>query len=93
MNCQIQYVSSDRDVGMPCGKTAVAKCGDCGTLICLGCSTECCGDSFCGQCYDYHVANSCVRKPVQNEPLSASSGEDVPPQSPRVCLRNLRHLG
>jgi hypothetical protein len=29
-NCQIEYVSSDSDNGMPCGKTAVAKCGDCG---------------------------------------------------------------
>ena len=25
MNCQIEYVSSDDDVGMPCGKPAVAK--------------------------------------------------------------------
>ena len=56
MNCQIEYVSSDSDVGMPCGKPAVAKCGDCGTAICSDCCTECCGNSFCGQCYDYHVS-------------------------------------
>jgi hypothetical protein len=65
--CQIEYVSSDSDIGMPCGKTAVAKCSDCGFAICSDCCTECCGDSFCGQCYDYHVTTSCVRKPVQNE--------------------------
>jgi quercetin dioxygenase-like cupin family protein len=28
MNCQIEYVSSDSDNGMPCGKPAVTKCGD-----------------------------------------------------------------
>ena len=67
MNCQIEYVSSDSDNGMPCGKTAVAKCADCGTAICSDCCVECCGDSFCGQCYDYHTTHSCVRKPVQNE--------------------------
>ncbi len=26
--CQIEFVSSDSDIGMPCGKPAVAKCGD-----------------------------------------------------------------
>jgi len=64
---QIEYVSSDSDVGMPCGKAAVAKCADCGMSICSDCSQECCGHSFCGQCYDYHVTRSCVKKPVQNE--------------------------
>ena len=64
--CQIEYVSSDSDVGMPCGKPAVAKCADCGAAICDDCCAECCGESFCELCYDYHVANSCVRKPVQN---------------------------
>jgi hypothetical protein len=29
--CQIKYVSSDSDIGTPCGKPAVAKCSDCGT--------------------------------------------------------------
>ena len=53
MNCQIEYVSSDSDNGMPCGKPAVTKCADCGTSICSDCCVECCGDSFCGQCYDY----------------------------------------
>ena len=65
--CQIEYVSSDSDAGMPCGKIAVAKCADCGSAICSDCCVECCGDSFCGQCYDYHTSHSCVRKPVQNE--------------------------
>jgi hypothetical protein len=66
MNCQIEYVSSDSDNGMPCGKPAVAKCGDCGSSICSDCCTECCGDSFCVVCYDYHLTNSCVRKPAQS---------------------------
>ena len=30
MNCQIEFVSSDSDNGMPCGKPAVAKCADSG---------------------------------------------------------------
>ena len=66
-DCQIKYVSGDSDVGMPCGKPAVASCGDCGFAICSDCQQECCGDSFCGQCYEYHVATSCVRKPAQYE--------------------------
>jgi len=53
-DCQIKYVSGDSDVGMPCGKPAVASCGDCGSAICSDCQQECCGDSFCGQCYEYH---------------------------------------
>jgi hypothetical protein len=65
MNCQIEFANDD--VGMPCGKPAVAKCADCGVSICDDCSTECCGQSFCGQCYDYHATHSCVRKPVQKE--------------------------
>ena len=40
--CQIEYVSSDSDKGVPCDKTAVAKCTDCGSAICDNCSTECC---------------------------------------------------
>ncbi len=65
--CQIEYVSSDSDVGMPCGKPAVAKCADCGVSICSDCHTECCGDSFCELCYEYHTAHSCLRKTVHNE--------------------------
>jgi hypothetical protein len=74
--CQIEYVSSDSDIGTPCSNRAVATCSDCGSAICSDCCLECCGESFCGQCYDYHVANSCVRKPVQravNDPLSDHS--------------------
>ena len=63
--CQIEFAKDD--VGMPCGKTAVAKCSDCGTAICDDCRMECCGASFCELCYEYHVTHSCVRKPVQNE--------------------------
>ena len=66
-SCQIEYVSSDSDVGMPCGRNAIAKCGDCGMSICSDYCTECCGNSFCGQCYDYHLTYSCLRKPVRNE--------------------------
>lgn len=65
--CQIEYASSDRTVGMPCGKPAVAECTDCGASICSNCRVECCGDSFCEHCYAYHVEHSCLRKPVQND--------------------------
>jgi hypothetical protein len=78
--CQIEYVSSDSDVGTPCGKTAVARCSDCGSSICADCRVACCGTSFCEFCYDYDVTHSCVRKPVQNEPypfrLSFGSSPD-----------------
>ena len=40
--CQIEYAASGSDVGMPCGKIAVARCADCGTTIC-SCCIECCG--------------------------------------------------
>ena len=65
--CQIEYVSSDSDVGMPCGNLAVAQSADCGAAICADCRTWCCGQSFCEVCGDYHVTHSCVRKPVQKE--------------------------
>jgi len=29
MNCQIEFVPSDSDNGMPCGKSVVTKCSDC----------------------------------------------------------------
>jgi hypothetical protein len=67
MNCQIEFVASDSDNGMPCGKVALTKCSDCGVAICSDCRMECCGDSFCEPCYDYHATHSCVRKPVQHE--------------------------
>jgi len=51
---------------MTCGKPAVARCADCGAMV-SDCQLECCGDSFCELCYDYHVTHSCVKKPVQNE--------------------------
>ncbi len=38
MNCQIEFANDD--VGMPCGKTAVAKCSDCGSAICFGAREE-----------------------------------------------------
>ncbi len=66
-DCQIEYVSSDSDQGIPCGKPAVAKCADCGASICSDCQLECCGDSFCELCYDCHATNSGVKKPVQNQ--------------------------
>ncbi len=66
-NCQIEYGQNGGIVPLPCGKRAVAKCTDCGASICSYCRLECCGDSFCGQCYDYHVMHSCLKKPVQNE--------------------------
>ena len=67
MNCQIEYVSSDSDVGTQCGKPAVARCADCGSAVCLDCQLECCGDSFCESCYDYHTIKFCTRKPVQKD--------------------------
>jgi hypothetical protein len=72
--CQMIFASSDSDVGTPCDKRAVATCGDCGVAICSSCQTECCGDSFCEPCYDYHVSNSCMRKPVQHEHHAFPSG-------------------
>jgi hypothetical protein len=70
--CQIEFVSSDSDVGVLCDHPAVANCADCGAAICSNCRLECCGDSFCEVCYDYHVTHFCVRKPAQNERQSIS---------------------
>jgi hypothetical protein len=65
-NCTIEYAASWSDQSLPCGKRAVARCADCGSSICSDCSLECCGRSFCGQCYDYHMKHICLRKPVQS---------------------------
>jgi hypothetical protein len=65
-SCQIEYVASWSDQGLPCGKPAVGTCSDCGTAICADCQEICCRQSFCIQCYDYHLTTAC-RKPVQNE--------------------------
>jgi hypothetical protein len=67
MNCQIEHVSSDSDVGMPCSNRAVATDDDCGAAICADCRVWCCGESFCQWCSDYHTTHSCLRKSVQNE--------------------------
>ncbi len=64
--CQIEYAAAWSDVRLPCGKPAVTRCADCGTSICSDCEMECCGQSFCGACYDYHATHSC-RKSVHNE--------------------------
>jgi hypothetical protein len=42
-NCEIEYAASWSDQGLPCGKSAVAECADCGKAICEGCRMECCG--------------------------------------------------
>jgi hypothetical protein len=65
MNCQLIYAASDTDVCTPCDNPAVVACADCGTAICSSCRMECCGESFCEPCYDYHVTHACRRKPVQ----------------------------
>jgi len=67
MNCESVYVDSDSDIGVLCGRTAIANCSDCGTAICEDCCVQCCGQSLCGVCYDYHVAGSCLRKSIQAE--------------------------
>jgi hypothetical protein len=65
--CQIEYVSGGKSNTVPCGRAAVAECADCGVRICSGCRTQCCEDSFCDQCYDYHLSNFCLKKRVQSE--------------------------
>jgi hypothetical protein len=66
-NCQLEYGENGRAETVPCNKPAMAVCADCGTMICFDCRVECCGDSFCGQCHDYHVAHVCLKKPVQSD--------------------------
>jgi hypothetical protein len=73
-SCQIEFVASGKDVGMVCGKPAVANCSDCGLAICSDCRLDCCGDSFCELCYDYHVTHDCVKKPVKGERPTFPSG-------------------
>jgi hypothetical protein len=75
-SCQIEFVASDKDVGIVCGKPAVTQCADCGLAICSDCRPECCGVSFCELCYAYHVAHTCLRKPVKGERPTFPSGAD-----------------
>ncbi len=76
--CQIEYGSSGKADGMPCRKAALARCADCGVSICSGCRQECCGDSFCDQCYRYHRIQSCLKRPAQNE-RDLSAGKVLSP--------------
>ena len=78
MNCKSVYVDSDSDIGILCGRAASATCSDCGTAICDDCCVECCGQSLCGVCYDYHVRDSCLRKPVQAERQGRGLGDKKP---------------
>jgi hypothetical protein len=64
-NCTIEYAASWSDQSLPCGKRAVVRCADCGSSICSDSEMECCGQSFCGQCYDYHAMHGCLKKPIQ----------------------------
>jgi len=59
LTCQIEF-AEDPHATIRCGKPAVAECADCGTSICSACRSECCGDSFCDYCYDYHVAHPVI---------------------------------
>jgi len=65
--------SSDSDVGTQCHKPAVATRADCRSAICSACCMECCGQSFCVVCGDYHATHFCVRKPVQSNANARSS--------------------
>jgi len=65
-SCQIGYAALRSVEVAPCGKRAVANCADCGSAICSDCLFWCCEDSFCERCYDFHVAYTCLKKPVQN---------------------------
>jgi hypothetical protein len=44
-----------------------SRSADCGSPICQGCLVECCGETFCEYCADYHQTHDCVRKPIQAE--------------------------
>jgi hypothetical protein len=71
-NCEIEYAASySGDQSLLCGKRAIARCADCGSAICSECRFECCGDSFCDQCFDYHGTHTCLKKPVQKSITAA----------------------
>jgi len=76
-SCQIE--SANESDTVRCGKPAVAECADCGASICSACRTECCGQSFCDHCYDYHASYSCLRKPsqVEGQTLPRRTGKDA----------------
>jgi hypothetical protein len=63
-SCEVEYPGFWTGYGLPCGKPSVAECADCGFSICEKCRMECCGDSYCIPCYEWHSTNRCVRKPV-----------------------------
>ena len=66
---------SGRADTVACEKPAVGVCADCGTTIWSDCRRECCGASFCVQCYDSHVAHVCLSKPVQSDHMDRERNE------------------
>ena len=75
-SCLIDFDNGNGDT-IRCGKPTVADCSDCGISICNDYRTECCGQSFCDQCYDYHAEYSCLRKAAHTEEQSRRSGKDA----------------
>ena len=65
--CQIEFDDASGAETVRCGKPSIAQCADCGAAICIQCRTECCEESFCDYCYEYHVANYCLPKSAQRE--------------------------
>lgn len=58
---------SGRANTVPCDKPTVSVCSECATTIWSDSRGECCGYSFCGLCFDFHVAHVCLRKPVRSD--------------------------
>jgi ATP dependent DNA ligase domain len=64
-SCQIEF--ADGSDSVRCGKPTLAECADCGIPMCADCRRDCCGESFCEYCYEYHLTYSCLRKPARTE--------------------------
>jgi hypothetical protein len=66
---------SQRADSFPCDRPTVGVCADCSTTIWSDSRRECCGESFCGQCHDFHVAHVCVTKLVRSDPKNQERAE------------------
>ena len=68
MNCQIEYGSSDSDIGTPCGKTAVAKSALTADLrSALTAVRSAAKIRSVISATTTTSTHSCMRKPVENE--------------------------
>jgi hypothetical protein len=74
-SCLIEFANADGD-SIRCGQSAVGDCADCGLSICSDCRAECCGESFCDYCYDYHLTTFLTAKTCPDRRTESPAGPE-----------------